>query len=82
MLSALEGVEQIAPALTAYVLPAATVILLALFAVQPLGAAAIGRAFGPIMLAWFAHHAALGVYGIVQHPAVLLRSIRSTVSTI
>jgi KUP system potassium uptake protein len=36
VLSALEGVEQIAPALTAYVLPAATVILLVLFAVQPL----------------------------------------------
>ncbi|HKI15374.1 MAG TPA: potassium transporter Kup [Roseiarcus sp.] len=70
VLSALEGVEQIAPALTAYVLPAATVILLALFAVQPFGTAAIGRAFGPIMLAWFLIIAALGLYGIVQHPAV------------
>src|SRR5271169_5437162 len=70
VLSALEGVEQIAPALTAYVLPAATVILLALFAVQPFGTAAIGRAFGPIMLAWFLIIAALGVYGITQHPAV------------
>jgi KUP system potassium uptake protein len=37
VLSALEGVEQIAPSLTTYVLPAATVILLALFAVQPFG---------------------------------------------
>ena len=70
VLSALEGVEQIAPALTAYVLPAATVILLALFAVQPFGTAAIGRAFGPIMLAWFLIIAALGLYGIVQHPTV------------
>ena len=56
--------------LATYVLPAATVILLALFAVQPFGTAAIGRAFGPIMLAWFVVIAALGVYGIVQHPAV------------
>jgi KUP system potassium uptake protein len=72
VLSALEGVEQIAPALTAYVLPAATVILLALFAVQPFGTAAIGRAFGPIMLAWFLIIAALGVYGIMQHPAVFV----------
>ena len=37
VLSALEGVEQIAPSLQTYVLPAATVILLALFAAQPLG---------------------------------------------
>ncbi len=50
VLSALEGVEQIAPSLTTYVLPAATIVLLALFAVQPFGTAAIGRAFGPIML--------------------------------
>ena len=53
VLSALEGVEQIAPSLQTYVLPAATVILLALFAIQPFGTAAIGRAFGPIMLLWF-----------------------------
>src|SRR5208337_3111848 len=72
VLSALEGVEQIAPALQTYVLPAATAILLALFAVQPLGTAAIGRAFGPIMLAWFIIIAALGVYGILQHPHVVV----------
>src|SRR5271170_6432847 len=70
VLSALEGVEQIAPSLTTYVLPAATLILLALFAAQPFGTAAIGRAFGPIMLVWFLVIAALGVYGITQHPAV------------
>src|ERR1700727_1292546 len=70
VLSALEGVEQIAPSLQAYVLPAATVILLALFAAQPFGTAAIGRAFGPIMLVWFAAIAALGVYGVLQHPSV------------
>ena len=45
---------------------------LVLFAVQPFGTAAIGRAFGPIMLAWFLIIAALGVYGIMQHPAVFV----------
>ena len=60
--------EQIAPALQTYVFPAAAAILLALFAVQRLGAAAIGRAFGPIMLAWLIIIAALGVYGVLQHP--------------
>ena len=39
VLSALEGVEQIAPSLQTYVLPAATAILLALFAIQPFGTA-------------------------------------------
>ncbi len=71
VLSALEGVEQIAPSLTTYVLPAATLVLLALFAVQPFGTATIGRAFGPVMLVWFGVIAALGVYGISQHPGVV-----------
>ena len=72
VLSALEGMEQVAPALQAYVLPAAVFILVLLFAIQPLGTAAIGRAFGPVMLIWFAAIAALGVYGILQHPQVYL----------
>ncbi len=72
VLSALEGVEQIAPTLQTYVLPAATAILIALFAVQPFGTAAIGRAFGPIMLAWFVVIAVLGLSGITQHPQVWL----------
>jgi len=71
VLSALEGVEQIAPSLQTYVLPAAALVLLALFAVQPFGTAAIGRAFGPIMLTWFVVIALLGVYGILQHPHVI-----------
>jgi len=71
VLSALEGFEQAAPGLATYVLPAAVVILVALFAVQPLGTARIGRAFGPIMLAWFVVMAVLGVYGIAQHPSIV-----------
>jgi len=72
VLSALEGMEQVAPTLTPYVLPAAVVILLALFAFQPLGTATIGRAFGPIMLFWFAVMALMGIYGIAQHPSVFV----------
>ena len=72
VLSALEGVEQIAPALQTYVLPAATAILILLFAVQPLGTANIGRAFGPIMLAWFLIIAALGIHGVLRHPDVVV----------
>src|SRR3984885_2164407 len=69
VLSALEGMEQIAPSLQTYVLPAAVVILLALFGLQPQGTARIGRAFGPVMLTWFVVMALLGLYGIFRHPA-------------
>jgi KUP system potassium uptake protein len=72
VLSALEGMEQVAPSLQTYALPAAVAILLALFAIQPQGTARIGRAFGPIMLIWFVVMAALGVYGLIQHPSVLV----------
>jgi KUP system potassium uptake protein len=71
VLSALEGLDIVAPAVHTYVLPAAVVILLALFAVQRFGTAAIGVAFGPVMGAWFLVIAPLGVYGIAQHPGVL-----------
>ncbi len=71
VLSALEGLKMVAPAFNAYVLPAAVAVLIGLFAIQPLGTAKIGTAFGPIMALWFVVIGALGVWGIAQHPAVL-----------
>jgi KUP system potassium uptake protein len=49
VLSALEGLNIAAPAVKTFVLPAAVAILLALFAIQPLGTSRIGKAFGPIV---------------------------------
>jgi KUP system potassium uptake protein len=72
VLSALEGLDIALPALHPYILPAAVAILVALFALQPSGTARIGKAFGPVMAVWFSSIAALGVWGIMQHPAVLL----------
>jgi KUP system potassium uptake protein len=71
VLSALEGVNLIEPALQPYVLPLTVGVLLGLFALQPLGTARIGRAFGPIMLLWFLTMAVLGIGGIVRHPGIL-----------
>ncbi len=71
VLSALEGLDIAVPALSPYVLPMAVVVFVLLFAVQPLGTAKIGRAFGPIMLMWFVSMALLGIWGLVRHPAVL-----------
>jgi KUP system potassium uptake protein len=70
VLSALEGLNMATPALQPYVVPAAVAILVALFAIQSKGTAAIGHFFGPVMLTWFAAMAAMGVWGIVQHPTV------------
>jgi KUP system potassium uptake protein len=70
VLSALEGLNMVTPAVQPYVLPGAVVILVLLFAVQPLGTARIGKAFGPVMAAWFLAIAAMGISGVIKHPAV------------
>ncbi|MFM1989549.1 MAG: hypothetical protein RJA99_2506 [Pseudomonadota bacterium] len=71
VLSAVEGLEVVSPALHPLVLPVTLGILLALFAVQKHGTAGIGRLFGPVTLVWFASIAALGVPAIVAHPEIL-----------
>src|ERR1700744_5691361 len=63
VLSALEGLNMATPAFQPYVLPAAVVILLALFAIQSRGTATIGRWFGPVMLLWFLVMAVMGISG-------------------
>src|SRR5271165_2168357 len=70
VLSALEGVNAASSAFKPFVMPVAVVILLALFWSQRFGSERIGRAFGPVMLAWFLVIAALGVAAISEHPAV------------
>ena len=70
VLSALEGLNMATPAFQPYVVPAAVVILLALFAIQSWGTAAIGHFFGPIMLIWFVAMALMGIGGIAKHPMV------------
>jgi KUP system potassium uptake protein len=72
VLSALEGVNVITSTFKPFVMPAAVVILLGLFAVQRLGTEKIGRAFGPVMLLWFIVIAALGLAGVARNPGVLI----------
>lgn len=71
VMSAVEGLNMVAPHLERYVLPGTIAILLALFAVQRHGTARIGRLMGPVMLIWFVTISLLGLWGIAQHPAVL-----------
>jgi KUP system potassium uptake protein len=71
VLSAVEGLKVVQPSLGELVVPITAVIIVALFLVQRRGTAAVGRLFGPVMILWFITIGALGVSGIVQHPAVL-----------
>ncbi len=72
VLSALEGVNAASDQFKPFVMPAAVVILVGLFASQRLGTERIGRAFGPIMLLWFGVIALLGVVAIFAHPEVMI----------
>ncbi len=71
VMSAVEGLEVAAPALETWVLPLTLLILVGLFLFQSRGTVGVGRVFGPVTFVWFIAIAALGVHGIVQHPAVL-----------
>ena len=70
VLSALEGLDMATPFFKPYILPAAVVILIGLFAIQPMGTAKIGKAFGPVMALWFAVITLMGLSGIIHHPGV------------
>ncbi|MEA2756195.1 MAG: system potassium uptake protein [Aliidongia sp.] len=72
VLSAMEGLEVVAPRFQPWVIPATLAILVGLFLLQRRGTAEIGKFFGPVMLMWFVVIAALGIYGISRAPGVLL----------
>ena len=71
VLSALEGINVATDVFKPYVLPAAMVVLLGLFAAQARGTASIGRVFGPVMLVWFITIGLLGGAAAIRHPTVL-----------
>src|SRR5258706_8380006 len=72
VLSAVEGLKVATPLFEPYVIPISLVLLAGLFLVQRRGTAAVGGLFGPVMLVWFAVLALLGLWGIAQHPRILL----------
>jgi KUP system potassium uptake protein len=71
VLSAVEGLKVAEPSLGGAVVPITATIIVVLFLVQSRGTAAVGRAFGPVMLVWFFTIAACGVRGIADHPRIL-----------
>jgi KUP system potassium uptake protein len=71
VLSAVEGLAVMTPALESAVVPLTCMILVGLFSIQRFGTGAVGRAFGPVMLLWFGTLAVLGIWHMSEHPAVL-----------
>jgi KUP system potassium uptake protein len=71
VLSAVEGLKIVEPSFAEAVVPITAVIIVGLFLVQRRGTAAVGRVFGPVMIAWFLTIGVLGVIGIARHPAIL-----------
>jgi KUP system potassium uptake protein len=72
VLSAVEGLNVVAPWLEEFVLPITAVVLTGLFWMQSRGTAAMGMLFGPVMCVWFIVLAVLGVLSIVEVPQVLV----------
>ncbi|MEY3882277.1 MAG: potassium transport protein Kup, partial [Pseudomonadota bacterium] len=72
VLSAVEGLQIIAPSLSDYVLPITIMVLGGLFIIQSKGTGRVGRIFAPVMCFWFALLALLGVINIIHEPNVLM----------
>ena len=71
VLSAVEGLEIVAPHMTPFVVPITVVILVSIFSVQRFGTAKVAIVFGPIMLVWFLAIGAAGLWHIFDDPTVL-----------
>ncbi|HET6397286.1 MAG TPA: potassium transporter Kup [Pseudoxanthomonas sp.] len=71
VLSAVEGLEVVAPQLHHLIVPITLLVLVALFATQRFGTEKVGKVFGPITALWFVVLAVLGVFNILHEPEVL-----------
>ncbi len=72
VLSAVEGLEIIAPKLEHYVVPITIMVLGGLFLLQARGTETMGKLFSPIMCIWFVVLGIMGVVNIYQQPGVLM----------
>jgi len=71
VLSAVEGITLVSPAFEPWIVPAALVIIIALFSVQSHGTERVAQYFGPITIIWFLALAAGGLLHIIDNPAVI-----------
>jgi KUP system potassium uptake protein len=72
VLSAVEGLKTVAPALERFILPIAIFILVFLFLLQARGTENVAKYFGPITLVWFIALGLGGLLHIFDSPRVFL----------
>lgn len=71
VLSAVEGIEIVAPNFDGLVIPLTLAIVIGLFAVQRYGTAKVGVVFGPVTAVWFTVLGLSGLVQIMDNPFVL-----------
>ena len=71
VLSAVEGLEIVTPAMHPYIVWVTLVIIAGLFGIQKHGTASVGMFFGPVMAIYFVVIGVLGLVEIVQQPGIL-----------
>jgi KUP system potassium uptake protein len=71
VLSAVEGLQVVAPKLEHYILPITLTVLSFLFLIQIKGTGHVGKIFAPIMCLWFSVLGIMGAVSIAQAPDVL-----------
>jgi len=71
VLSAVEGVQIIAPAFKDLVIPVTIAVLVGLFFFQHHGTARVGALFGPIIFVWFIVIGLLGLIEVIRFPQIL-----------
>ena len=71
VLSAIEGLKLVSPALGTFVMPLTIIVLFFLFAAQSHGTAKVATYFGPLCVLWFLALALGGLNQIVKNPTIL-----------
>ncbi|GAB7268784.1 hypothetical protein DZS_01760 [Dickeya ananatis] len=71
VMSAIEGLDIVAPSLDTYIVPISIVVLTLLFMIQKHGTGRVGSLFAPIMMLWFLSLGVLGARSIIANPEVL-----------
>lgn len=71
VLSAVEGLDLVAPGMGRWVVPITLVIILGIFAVQRFGTAKVSIVFGPVTAIWFLTLGISGLVHIIAYPGVM-----------
>ncbi|OSN07251.1 low affinity potassium transporter Kup [Lonsdalea iberica] len=71
VMSAIEGLDIVAPSLESYIVPVSIAVLTLLFMIQKHGTGRVGSLFAPVMLVWFLTLGILGARSVIDHPQVL-----------